>query len=78
MTLNFAELKRSRNKDLEKLTQEAFKLNNKDEGKRSYEDKKMKREKLAHTTACITLSLRTAHFFARHASSETSLLLLLI
>lgn len=38
MTLNFAELKRSRNKDLEKLTQEAFKLNNKDEGKRSYED----------------------------------------
>jgi hypothetical protein len=38
MATNFAELKRSRNKDLEKLTQEVTKLNSKEDGKKSYED----------------------------------------
>lgn len=38
MATNFAELKRSRNKDLEKLTNEVTKLNSKEDGKKSYED----------------------------------------
>lgn len=38
MANNFAELKRSRNKDLEKLSQEVTKLNSKEDGKKSYED----------------------------------------
>ena len=38
MATNFAELKRSRNKDLEKLTSEVTKLNSKEDGKKSYED----------------------------------------
>ena len=38
MATNFAELKRSRNKDLEKLTTEVTKLNSKEDGKKSYED----------------------------------------
>ena len=38
MASSFADLKKSRNKDLEKLTQEVSKLSNKEEGKKSYED----------------------------------------
>jgi hypothetical protein len=35
MASSFADLKKSRNKDLEKLTQEVSKLSNKEEGKKS-------------------------------------------
>jgi hypothetical protein len=38
MANSFADLKKSRNKDLEKLTQEVSKLTSKEEGKKSYED----------------------------------------
>lgn len=38
MANSFADLKKSRNKDLEKLTQEVSKIANKEEGKKSYED----------------------------------------
>jgi hypothetical protein len=38
MATSFADLKKSRNKDLEKLTAEVSKLTNKEEGKKSYED----------------------------------------
>ena len=38
MATSFADLKKSRNKDLEKLTQEVSKLTDKAEGKKSYED----------------------------------------
>jgi hypothetical protein len=38
MATSFADLKKSRNKDLEKLTNEVSKLTNKEEGKKSYED----------------------------------------
>ncbi len=38
MATSFADMKKSRNKDLEKLTQQVSKLTNKEEGKKSYED----------------------------------------
>ena len=38
MATSFADLKKSRNADLEKLTSEISKLGNKEEGKKSYED----------------------------------------
>lgn len=38
MATSFADMKKSRSKDLEKLTQQVSKLTNKEEGKKSYED----------------------------------------